>query len=167
VKLLYEVLRDSAVSTSVVMIVVAFAGIFALTGSTMGVMDRAGKAILGLSENPILILILLNFVLLIAGMLLDAVSIYYVFLPILLPVISHFRWDPMWFGVMMTMNLAIGTLTPPVALNLYVAANLADISMERISKSAIPFIFALIIVLLIVTYIPSLSLWLPDLFGLH
>jgi C4-dicarboxylate transporter DctM subunit len=73
----------------------------------------------------------------------------------------------MWFGVMMAVNLSIGTLTPPVALNLYVAANLADISMERISKAAIPFVIALIVALLIVTYIPPLSLWLPELFGLH
>jgi C4-dicarboxylate transporter DctM subunit len=68
---------------------------------------------------------------------------------------------------MMAVNLSIGTITPPVALNLYVAANLADISMERISRSAVPFIFTLIVALLIVTYIPSLSLWLPDLLGLH
>jgi len=166
-KTMYEVLRDSAVSTSVVMIVVAFAGIFAWTGSTLGVMDRAAKALLDLSQNPIFILLLLNFMLLIAGMLLDAISIYYVFLPILIPVIKHFGWDPMWFGVMMTVNLAIGTVTPPVALNLYVAANLASISMERISRSAVPFIIALIVSLMIVTYIPSLSLWLPRLFGLH
>jgi C4-dicarboxylate transporter DctM subunit len=73
----------------------------------------------------------------------------------------------MWFGVMMAVNLSIGTITPPVALNLYVAANLADISMERISRAAIPFVMALIAALLIITYIPSLSLWLPDLFGLH
>ncbi len=166
-KMLYEVLRDSAVSTSVVMIVVAFAGLFAWTGSTLGVMDRAAKALLALTENPIFILLLLNFLLLIAGMLMDAISIFYVFLPILIPVIRHFGWDPMWFGVMMAVNLSIGTLTPPVALNLYVAANLADISMERISRAALPFVFALIVALLIVTYIPSLSLWLPDLFGLH
>jgi len=166
-KLLYEVLRDSAVSTSVVMIVVAFAGLFAWTGSTLGVMDRASKALLSLTTNPIFVLLLLNLLLLIAGMLMDAISIFYIFLPILLPVIKHFEWDSMWFGVMMAVNLSIGTLTPPVALNLYVAANLADISMERIAKSAIPFILALIVSLLIVTYIPSLSLWLPDLFGLH
>ncbi len=166
-KLLYEVLRDSAVSSSVVMIVVAFAGIFAWTGSTMGVMDRAAKALLTLTENPIFLLLLLNFLLLIAGMLLDAISIYYVFLPILIPVIRHFGWDPMWFGVMMTVNLAIGTITPPVALNLYVAANLAEISMEKISKAALPFLLALIASLLVVTYIPSLSLWLPRVFGLH
>ncbi len=164
-QMLYEVLRDSAVSTAVVMIVVAFAGLFAWTGSTMGIMDRAAKALLGLTENPIFLLLLLNGLLLIAGMLLDAISIYYVFLPILIPVIRHFGWDPMWFGVMMTVNLAIGTVTPPVALNLYVAANLAGISMEKISRAAVPFILALIVSLMFVTYIPSLSLWLPRVFG--
>ena len=166
-KILYEVLRDSAVSTAVVMIVVAFAGIFAWTGSTMGIMDRAAKGLLNLTQNPIFLLLLLNGLLLIAGMLLDAISIYYVFLPILLPVMGHFGWDPMWFGVMMTVNLAIGTVTPPVALNLYVAANLAGISMERISRAAVPFILALFAALLIVTYIPGLSLWLPRVFGLR
>lgn len=166
-RLLYEVLRDSAVATSVVMIVVAFAGLFAWTGSTLGVMDRAAKALLSFSQNPIALLLLLNLLLLIAGMIMDAISIFYVFLPILLPVIKHFGWDPMWFGVMMAVNLSIGTVTPPVALNLYVAANLADISMERISKAALPFVAALIVALLIITYLPGLSLWLPDLFGLH
>jgi C4-dicarboxylate transporter DctM subunit len=164
-QLLYEVLRDSAVSTAVVMIVVAFAGLFAWTGSTMGIMDRAAKALLNLTQNPLILLLLLNGLLLIAGMLLDAISIYYVFLPILIPVIRHFGWDPIWFGVMMTVNLAIGTVTPPVALNLYVAANLAGISMEKISRAAVPFVLTLIGALLIITYIPSLSLWLPHLFG--
>jgi len=166
-QMLYEVLRDSALSTAVVMIVVAFAGLFAWTGSTMGIMDRAARALLGLTENPVFLLLLLNGLLLIAGMLLDAISIYYVFLPILIPVIRHFGWDPIWFGVMMTVNLAIGTVTPPVALNLYVAANLASISMEKISRAAIPFILALIVSLMFVTYIPSLSLWLPKVFGLR
>jgi tripartite ATP-independent transporter DctM subunit len=166
-QMLYEVLRDSAVSTATVMIVVAFAGLFAWTGSTMGIMDRAAKALLGLTQNPIFLLLLLNGLLLIAGMLLDAISIYYVFLPILIPVMRHFGWDPMWFGVMMTVNLAIGTVTPPVALNLYVAANLAGISMEKISRAAVPFVLALIASLLVITYIPSLSLWLPKVFGLH
>jgi C4-dicarboxylate transporter DctM subunit len=167
VKMLYEVLRDSAVSTSVVMIVVAFAGLFAWTGSTLGIMDRVAKGLLALTENPIVILILLNFTLLIAGTLMDAISIFYIFLPILIPVMNHFGWDSMWFGVMMAVNLSIGTLTPPVALNLYVAANLADISMERVSRAALPFVFALIVALLIITYIPSLSLWLPNVLGLH
>jgi tripartite ATP-independent transporter DctM subunit len=164
-QVLYEVLRDASVSTAAVMIVVAFAGLFAWTGSTLGIMDRASKALLNLTQNPIFLLLLLNMLILVAGMLLDAISIYYIFLPILFPVIRHFGWDPMWFGVMMTVNLAIGTVTPPVALNLYVAANLAGISMEKISRAAVPFVLALVAALMIVTYIPSLSLWLPRLFG--
>jgi C4-dicarboxylate transporter, DctM subunit len=166
-KLLYEVLRDAAISTSVVMTVVAFAGLFAWTGSTMGIMDRASKSLLTLSQNPVIVLSLINVLLIIAGMLLDAISIYYVFLPIFMPLMRHFHWDPMWFGVMMTVNLAIGTLTPPVALNLYIASNLAKLPLERIARQAVPFIIALIIALLMVTYIEPLSLWLPDLLGLH
>jgi len=104
---LYETLRGAAVATSVVMIVVAFAGLFSWTGSTMGIMDRATAGLLGLTQNPYLILLMLNGLLIVAGMLLDAISIYYVFLPIFLPLMKRFDWDPVWFGVMMTVNLAI------------------------------------------------------------
>jgi tripartite ATP-independent transporter DctM subunit len=164
---LYEVFRDSAVATSVVMVVIAFAGLFSWTGSTLGVMDRAAKTILGLTGNPYLLLLMLNAMLLVAGMLLDAISIYYVFLPILLPVMKQFGWDPVWFGVMMTVNLAVGTITPPVAVNLYVASNISGASMEEVSRWALPFVLALIAVLLLVTYVPALSLWLPDLLGVR
>jgi tripartite ATP-independent transporter DctM subunit len=164
---LYGVFRDASVSTAVVMIVVAFAGLFSWTGSTMGIMDRAAKALVVLSDSPIVILLMLNAMLLVAGMLLDAVSIYYVFLPILLPLMARFGWDPVWFGVMMTVNLAIGTITPPVAVNLYVAANIARVPIEEVSRWALPFVLALIVVLLLVTYVPALSLWLPDLLGVR
>jgi C4-dicarboxylate transporter, DctM subunit len=167
IKLLYEVLRDSAVASASVMIITAFAGLFAWTGATLGVMDRAANALLIFSENPVILLLALNFLLLIAGMLMDAISIFYIFLPILIPVMGKLGWDPMWFGVMMAVNLSIGTLTPPVAVNLYVAANLAKISMERISKAVMPFVFVLIGALLIITYVPWLSLWLPRVFGFH
>jgi tripartite ATP-independent transporter DctM subunit len=162
---LYETLRGAAVSTSVVMIVVAFAGLFSWTGSTMGIMDRATAGLLGLTQNPYLILLLLNGLLIIAGMLLDAISIYYVFLPIFLPLMKQFDWDPVWFGVMMTVNLAIGTITPPVAVNLYVASNISGASMEEVSRWVMPFFFALVVALLLVTYFPALSLWLPNLLG--
>jgi C4-dicarboxylate transporter, DctM subunit len=164
---LYEILRDAGVSSSVVMIVVAFAGLFSWTGSTLGVMDRAAKGLLGLSSNPYVILLLLNGLLIVAGMLLDAISIYYVFLPIFLPLVKQFGWDPVWFGVMMTVNLAIGTITPPVAVNLYVASRIAGVSMEEVSRWAIPFALALIVALLLVVYIPALSLWLPNAFGIR
>lgn len=164
---LYEIFRDAAVATAVVMLVVAFAGLFSWTGSTLGVMDRAARALLGLSDNPYVLLATLNGLLLVAGMLLDAISIYYVFLPILLPLLRQHGWDPVWFGVMMTVNLAIGTVTPPVAVNLYVAANLARTPIEEVARWAAPFALALVAALALVTYVPALALWLPDLLGVR
>ncbi|MBI2197513.1 MAG: TRAP transporter large permease subunit [Candidatus Rokubacteria bacterium] len=92
---------------------------------------------------------------------------YYVFLPILLPLMKQFGWDPIWFGVMMTVNLAIGTVTPPVAVNLYVASHISGASMTEISRWVAPFVVALVAVLLLVTHVPALSLWLPDALGIR
>lgn len=153
---LYGIFLEAAVATSVVMVVVGFAGLFSWTGSTLGVMDRAAKALLGFSDNPYVILLLLNLMLIVAGMLLDAISIYYVFVPIFLPVMKQFGWDPVWFGVMITVNLAIGTITPPVAVNLYVASRIAGTSMEEVSRWALPFFVALLAALLLVVYVLSL-----------
>jgi hypothetical protein len=83
-------------------------------------------------------------------MLLDAISIYYVFVPIFFPLMTQFGWDPVWFGVMMTVNLAIGTITPPVAVNLYVASRIAETSMEEISRWVLPFFVALLAALVLV-----------------
>ena len=164
---LYEVFRDAAVASSVVMIVVAFAGLFAWTGSTLGVMDRAARAVLDISTNPYVVLLLLNGLLLVGGMLLDAISIYYVFVPIFMPLMKQFGWDPIWFGVMMTVNLAIGTITPPVAVNLYVAARIARVPVEQVTRWVLPFLLALVVALLLVTYVPALTLWLPDALGVR
>lgn len=164
---LYETFREAAVASSVVMIVVAFAGLFAWTGSTLGVMDRAAQAIAGLTDNPYLLLPLLNVLLLVSGMVLDAISIFYVFVPILMPLMAKFGWDPIWFGVMMAVNLSIGTLTPPVALNLYVASHISKAPLEEVSRAAVPFVLALIVALMVVTYVPMLSLWFPNLLGIR
>ena len=166
-EILYGVFRDAVLSSAVVMFIVAFAGLFSWTGSTLGVMDKTSSYLLSLSSNPLVILLLINLILFIAGMLMDAISIFYVFLPILIPIIKFFNWDPIWFGVMMTLNLAIGQITPPVAVNLYVIANIADLSLETISKSVVPFVAIMLVALLVTILFPSLSLWLPTLFGLH
>ena len=164
---LYGTLRDAALSSAVVMVIVAFAGLFAWAGSTLGAMDKAAAFIISLSGSPWVTILWVNLLLFIAGMLLDAVSIYYVFLPIFLPVMAHFQWDPIWFGVVMTVNLAIGQVTPPVAVNLYVAANLARISLETISRAVVPFVLAMLGALLVITYLPFLSTWLPKLLRLY
>jgi C4-dicarboxylate transporter DctM subunit len=163
---MYYILSSTVISTSVVMIVVTCAGLFSWVASTVGLIDKAAGILLGISQSPIIILLMINIILLFAGMVLDAISIYYVFLPILLPIMAHFGWDPIWFGVMMTINLAIGQVTPPVAVNLYVGANISGLTIEDISKPAIPLILSAIVALAIVVIFPSLSTYLPNLFGL-
>jgi len=162
-----KILRDSAETSAVVMFVVAFATLFSWVEQTAGLIDHAVAAIMGFSVNPIVILFLINIMLLIAGMFLDAISIYYVFLPIFMPIMQHFKWDPLWFGVVMTINLAIGQVTPPVAVNAYVAANIAKVSLEDIAKEALPLILAAILALIIAMLFPQLSLWLPKRAGLY
>lgn len=160
---LYDLLVESSVSSAVVMLVVAFAGIFAWAMTTLGVVEKISQFAIGLTSNQFVLLLILNVILFIAGMLLDAISIYYLLLPLLMPVMAHFGWDPVWFGVMMTVNLAIGQITPPVAVNLYVGANIARISMDEISRAVIPFVIAAFLALMVITYVPSISLWLPSL----
>ncbi|MDI7246843.1 MAG: TRAP transporter large permease [Bacillota bacterium] len=160
---LYGLLVESCVSSAVVMLVVSLAGIFGWAMTTLGVVERVSQAAIAASSSPYLVLLIINVILLIAGMLLDAISIYYILTPLLMPIMAHFGWDPVWFGVVMCVNLAVGQITPPVAVNLYVGANIAGISMDEISRAVVPFVIAAVGALLIITYVPVLSTWLPDL----
>jgi len=164
---LYALMRDAVLSSAVIMIIVAFAGLYSWTGSTLGVMDKFSGYLLTVSQNPWVVLLMINIILFAAGMLMDAISIYYIFLPILIPIIRLFQWDPVWFGVVMTVNLAIGQLTPPVAVNLYVVCNLAQIRLEEVSRAIVPFILAMLLALGIVTAFPALSTFLPEFFHLR
>ena len=160
---LFELLVDSCVSSATVMMVVAFAGIFGWAMTVLGVVEKVSQAAIALTSNEYLLLLIINIILFFAGMLLDAISIYYLLLPMLMPVMSYFGWDPIWFGVVMTVNLAIGQITPPVAVNLYVGANIAKLSMEEISRAVVPFVIAAVLALLLIMYIPTISTWLPNL----
>ncbi len=166
-KTLYRILVDASLSSAVVLLIVALAGLYSWAGATLGVMEKIAGSFLKISTNPWVVLVLVNLLILGAGMLLDAISIYYVFLPILLPIMNHFHWDPLWFGVVMTLNLAIGQFTPPVAVNLYVTTNLAGIPLERTSLAVLPFMAAMIAALILVILFPALSLTLPRLWGLY
>ncbi len=166
-KILFKIGVDAAETTAVVMLVVTAAGLFSWIATNVGLIQKASSAILGLSDNPVIILLFINIIILFAGMVIDAISIYYVFLPILLPIMAEMGWDPVWFGVIMTINLAIGQVTPPVAVNLYVGSNIANISLEKLAKQAIPLILAAVVVLLILMYLPGLTTFLPKVFGLY
>ena len=166
VKMLFEIFSASMQATAVVMIVVTCAGLYSWVASTVGLVERGSALLLSVSDDPWIVLLMINIILLLAGMLLDAMSISYVFLPFMLPIMSHFQWDPIWFGIMMTVNLAVGQVTPPVAVNLYVGANISGLTMEEISKAALPLIGAAILALVLIVLFPGLSTFMPRLLGL-
>jgi C4-dicarboxylate transporter, DctM subunit len=161
-----NILIDSSVQTAVVMLIIAAASLFAYVITTEQIADLISSALLGITENKIIILLLVNIILLIAGMFMDAVSAYYIFVPILLPIMIALDVDPTVFGIFMTVNLAIGLFTPPVGANLFVACGIANVSLAKISKAIMPFVIASIVVLLLVTYVPVISTFLPDLLGI-
>jgi tripartite ATP-independent transporter DctM subunit len=163
---LWGIIRDTVVSSAVVMLIVGFAGLYAWAGSTMGVIDRITQALLGLSKTPWVVLWAINLLVFLAGYILDGISIYYIFVPIIMPIMATFGWNPVWIGVMLTVNIAIGQVTPPVAVNLYVAANIAKLSFDEISRAVWPFVLAMLLSLFIVAQWPGLSTFLPALLGL-
>jgi tripartite ATP-independent transporter DctM subunit len=162
---IYAVLVESAEISAVVLLIMSLAGVFAHAGSTLGAFDAFAKLLLGFTSNEALMLLMITIMLLIAGMLLDAVSIFLVFLPILLPIMKIYNWDPVWFGIIMTMNMAIGQFTPPMAVNLMVTTKIAGISMESTVKWALWMVGAMLLALGLVTVFPQLALWLPRTLG--
>lgn len=164
---LYKCMVDAAVTSAVVMFIVAFAGLFGWAADRVGAIDHVLKSMLRLSDNGLVMIFIINGVLFIAGMLLDAISIFYVFLPIFIPMMAHFGWDPLWFGVVMTYNLAIGQATPPVAVNLYVTTSLADTKLDQVAVAVVPFVVAMVGGLIVVILWQWLSIAPPVWFGLY
>ncbi len=161
----WTVLADSAETSAVIMIIISLAGLFAWAGSTLGAFDYAAQSILAVSHSGLVVLILVMAVLLVAGMILDGVSIYLITLPLLVPIAIAFEWNLTWFGVLMAMNIAIGQFTPPVAVNLMVTARIARVPIE----ATVPWIAWLMltmgIAMLLVILFPEIALWLPQMLG--
>jgi C4-dicarboxylate transporter DctM subunit len=155
------ILADTGVTTGVVMLLVCTASLFAWVLNTSGIAAAAAAGVLHLASGKVGGLLVVNAILLAAGCFMDAISIYYVLLPILLPVVRALGVDVVHFGVIMTVNLAIGQITPPVGVNLFVACGIARISMKEISRAVVPMVAAQAVALLVVSSWPDLSLWLP------
>jgi len=166
-KRIYQIMVDASEASAIVMLIVAFAGLFSWAGATVGILDKLAGSLIGLSDNQWVAMLVLNIIIFIGGMLIDAVSILYIFLPIFMPIIQHFGWNPIWFGVIMTLNLAVGQFTPPVAVNLYVTTQLADIRLEKTFKAVWPMVLTMLVALVVVIAFPSLSLYVPHLLGLR
>lgn len=163
-KMFYKILVDTASQTGVVMLIIATASLFAWVITVDGIANVLSGVLSSVANgNVIIFFIILNVVLLFAGCFLDATSAFYILTPIFLPVAQSLGVDSVHLGIVMVVNLAIGLITPPVGVNLYVACGLADTNLKEISKAIMPLIIMCIIILLLITYIPALCMWLPNL----
>ncbi len=162
---LYEMLVEAAEISGVILIIVALAAIFGWAGSTLGVFDRAAQAIVATGGNEYAILALLIAMLIVVGMFLDGVSTFLILLPLLMPIAQRFNWDPVWFGVLLTMKIAIGQFTPPMAVNLMVSCRIAGVPMEATLRWVMWLIGAMFVVLILLVVFPELALWLPRALG--
>ncbi|MDO5612479.1 MAG: TRAP transporter large permease [Paracoccus sp. (in: a-proteobacteria)] len=154
---LYQSLSDAAASSAVVMLVVAYASLFGWVVTVEDLVGSYSGALLGLSDNQWVILLVIMLILLVAGMFMDAVTVMFISLPIFLPIVRQMGWDPVWFGVLLMVNLAIGLITPPVGINLYVAANVTRLPIERVARGTLPFLLASLIGLIGVALVPQMS----------
>ncbi len=162
---LWQLFGEAATISGVVMLIIALAGIFAWAGTMLGTFRHMAEWLIALSDNGAVLLILIMLAVLLAGMLLDAISIYLILMPILVPVMQHFEWNPVWFGILLAMNIAIGQFTPPVAVNLMVTTEVAKIRLEQTLGWALVFVVAMGGALLMVALFPEIALWLPRVLG--
>lgn len=161
---LYDLLIDATSQSAVVMFITATASLFAWVLTVSGIGDMISKTLINFTDgSTIIFFIIVNIVLLLAGMFLDSTSALFIFTPLFLPVAIELGIDLVHLGVVMITNLAIGLFTPPVGVNLFVACGVSNITIEKIFGAMIPLLVAAIIALLIVTYIPQISLFLPGL----
>ena len=162
---LFIVLREAGELSAVILLVVSLAAIFAFSLSTLGVIDPITNAIVhsGLGENMVLALLIL--MLIVLGMFLDGISIFLIFVPLMMPILNHYQWNPVWFGVILTLNVAIGQFTPPMAVNLMVSSRIAGVRMEDTTRWVLWLVAAMCVAMLCVITWPQLALWLPAYLG--
>lgn len=163
VKDLYTILRKSALSSAVIMFIIANAGLFAFLITRAGVPDAIGRWLEAVLQSPTMFLLGVNAALFIIGMFIETSAAIIVLAPILAPVAMHFGVDPVHFGLIMVVNLAMGMITPPFGVNLFAACTVARISLDRIVGHLLPFVGVILVCLLVITYVPSISLGLRDL----
>ena len=163
---LFDICVDSAKTTGGIMLIVACASLFSYVCTKFGIADAASQLLGSIAHNQFTFLLIVNIIFLIAGCFIDANSAMYIFIPVMLPVCKALGYDVVAFGVMATVNLAIGQVTPPVGVNLFVAIGIKikkgmEVTLQEISKAVMPMLAACIAVLLVVTYIPVTSTALP------
>jgi tripartite ATP-independent transporter DctM subunit len=159
----HGVLVKTASTTGTIMLIVAAAGLFGWVIAREQGPQAVTEAMLQLTDNPYVFLLLINIALLVTGMLLEPVAGLLITVPVLLPAALEFGIDPLQLGIVMILNLVLGLLTPPVGLVLYVLSSVTGASVQQVIRGTVPFLIPLLITLLLITFVPAFSLWLPSL----
>ena len=159
---IYEAFRDTAAMNGTTTFMVGLSMAFAAYLTLGGIPAAIGNYISSLDAGFVVVILIVNVVLLIVGCFVDNISSTIILTPILLPIVQDFGMDPVQFGIVMTVNLAIGFITPPYGVNLFYGSAIGKISIEELSKKILPFIAAMLVCLMLLTFIPGLSMWLPS-----
>jgi tripartite ATP-independent transporter DctM subunit len=165
IKQLPNILLETAATTAIVMLLIGTSMGLSWVMSFENIPQTVASTLIGLSTNPIVILLIINLILLFVGTFMDMTPAVLIFTPIFLPIVVELGMDPVHFGIVMVLNLCVGLCTPPVGSVLFVGCGIANISITQVIKPLLPLFIAMIVSLMIVTYVPELSLWLPRLFG--
>ena len=160
------ILKETAVMTAIVMLIIGASSVLSFVLSFTGLPQAISAALLSLSSNKIVLLLIINLILLIVGTFMDMAPALLIFTPIFLPIIKTLGMDPIQFGVMMVMNLSIGTITPPVGSVLFVGCSVSKLKVEEVIKKLLPYFGVIVVALLLITFVPAFSLWLPGILGL-
>jgi tripartite ATP-independent transporter DctM subunit len=161
----WRVLGECVDTLSIVLILIATSQVFGYCLTTLHVPDLAAQAMLNFTSNPIILALLLNLILLVLGCIMDMAPIILITTPILLPIATSIGIDPVQFGIMMMLNCGIGLLTPPVGAVLFIGSAVSKVPIERVVKATLPFYLCMVVALLLITFIPDISLFIPKLFG--
>ena len=165
VKNLPDILLSACITTAIVMLLIGASMSMSWVMSYEDIPQNISNGLLALSDNPIIILLIINLILLFVGIFMDMTPAVLIFTPIFLPVVTELGLDPVHFGIIMVLNLCIGLCTPPVGSVLFVGVGIAQTSIDKVVRPLLPLFIAMIIALFLVTYFPELSLWLPRQFG--
>ncbi|MDB5414345.1 MAG: C4-dicarboxylate transporter [Rubritepida sp.] len=163
---LYEMLVEAGEISAIILIIIALASVFAWSTATLGIVQPIAGWIVGLGLGEYGTIALLMVALIFIGMFLDGVSTFLILLPVLIPIAHAFNWDLTWFGVILTMKIAIGQFTPPMAVNLMVSCRIAGVTMESTIPWVVWMILAMFVALALVVIFPGIALWLPRYAGM-
>lgn len=164
IKKIPEIMLSSMTSTASIMLLVGFANLFGWIMVSEQIPQLVASTILGISSNPIVVIILINVLLLFVGTFMETIAALVILFPVLLPVAMEVGMDPVQFGVMMVLNLVIGLTTPPVGVCLFVASQIGKVSIGKTTKELLPFLGVSLVILLLVSFVPQITLYLPSLF---